>query len=138
MADVAHVYRVHAVVSGATSSPSPMDYATTAVTLFIDDPLAAGTMIKGMHISQLRKAVDAVRIAAGLTAYGMRPDGSGWAGYDPPAGTVTAAAVNDVRGALAEARLRLGRPALVYTSPLPASGSLVRTFHLQEIRSGVK
>jgi hypothetical protein len=63
---VAYLYQVRAVISsGCSSQPSNTDLATT--TSFTDNPLLARiTVIKAEHINELRVAVNAVRVTAGL------------------------------------------------------------------------
>jgi hypothetical protein len=81
-----YLYRVRAGVSSggtdASSGPSPIDYATVATNLFSDEPLVAGTTIKGIHMGELRQAIDAVRHAAGLNP--------AWSSYTAATGPVTA------------------------------------------------
>ena len=70
VADTAYLYRVRSVdgVSGATSFYSDPDLATTI--MFTDDPLAQSiTPVKAIHITELRTAVSAVRVLAGLAPF---------------------------------------------------------------------
>src|SRR5262245_23354890 len=54
-------------VSNLAPSWSNLDLATTVI--FTDDPLVAGsTVVKAVHVTELRIAVNAVRAAAGLSA----------------------------------------------------------------------
>lgn len=63
-----YVYRIQATGSGGgVSGFSNVDHATTIV--FTDDPLISGlTVVKAVHLAELRTAVNAMRDAAGLSA----------------------------------------------------------------------
>jgi hypothetical protein len=133
---VTYLYRVRAGVtsggSDATSNPSPFDYATVATTLFSDEPLAAGaTPIRGIHIGELRHAIDAVRIAAGLGAVFT---------YGPATGPVTASDNTTARQRLDEARFSLFGTGhnWPYTGEVPASNGQIWAIQLQQIRNGVR
>src|SRR5205814_7155205 len=93
-----YLYKVRAVDSlGAFSPYSSIDAATTLI--FTDDPLiTASTLIRAIHVTQLRTAVNAVRAAAGLTAAVFT---------DPTVTTgmyIRAVHINELRNALAAAR----------------------------------
>jgi YD repeat-containing protein len=134
-----YLYRVRAgVTSGgadATSDPSAIDYATVATTLFSDEPLAAGvTRIKGIHIGELRHAIDAVRHAAGLNA--------AWSpsSYAAATGPITANDNLTARNALDEARSSLFGPGhnWPYTGETPARNGKIWAYQIQQIRDGVR
>jgi hypothetical protein len=133
---VAYLYRVRAgVTSGGvdvTSTPSPIDYATVATTLFTDERLAAGvTRIKGIHIGELRHAIDAVRIAAGLSPVFS---------YGQATGPVTASDNTTARQRLDEARFSLFGAGhnWPYTGETPARNGKIWAYQLQQIRDGVR
>jgi hypothetical protein len=129
-ANRAFLYDVRAVLPFA-SPYGARDLATTVV--FTDPTLAVrSTTIKAAHVTQLRTAVNAVRVLAGL-APGT---------YTDPAITARmtkakAVHVTDLRTALAAARAALSLPAVTY-----ARGSLtaaeVRAQEIAELRNGVK
>jgi YD repeat-containing protein len=133
---VTYLYRVRAgVTSGgvdATSVPSPIDYATVATTLFTDEPLAAGvTLIKGIHIGELRHAIDAVRRATGTL-------GSAWSSYGAATGPVTASDNITARQRLDEATVILVGHGVFYTGEVPAANGRIWALQLQQIRDGVR
>ena len=73
VASRAYVYRVRAAGAGTPSPPSAADFATSFV--FTNDPIVPGvTMLKVVHLADLRAAVNALRTAAGLsqTTFRMR------------------------------------------------------------------
>ena len=134
---VTYLYRVIAGVTtnntDSTSPASDFDYATIASALFTDEPLVAGgTTIKGVHVGELRQAIDAVRLAANLPP--------AWSSHAPATGTVLASSFTDMRQRLDEARNQLfGRGhQLGYSPPAPASGGRINAFQLQEMREGVR
>lgn len=125
-----YFYRVRARNSTFTSSFSAMDAATTVS--FADDPLSTGTVVKAMHIDELRTAVLAFRSAAGVgtTSFTDNP---------LTAGTVIKAAhVTQLRSALDEARAAVGLSPLVYTDVITAASTIAKAVHVQELRNGVK
>jgi hypothetical protein len=125
-----YVYRVQAFGPGfPVNAISAPDIATTI--LFADDPLVAGsTLIKGVHLTDLRTAVNAVRAAAGMGTIAFT---------DPaPSGVIVKAShIQDLRSALDLARSTIGVPALTYSNPA-TSGTPIRAVDLTELRNGVK
>ena len=129
VANSAYLYRVRAVDSTATASAySNPDLATTI--LFTDDPLVpSSTIIKAVHLTQLRQAVTAVSVLAG-TGTPTFTDSS-------PAGVfIRLVHVTELRNALDPARGALGLPPLTYTSIM--IGSPVGATDFTELRNGVK
>jgi hypothetical protein len=130
-----YLYRVRIGVTAGgvdlTSSPSSLDYATVATTLFSDEPLVAGTApIKGIHIGEIRHAIDAVRHAANLSP--------AWSSYAPATGRVTAADNMTARQQLDQAVIALLGHGVVYTGETPATNGRIWTYQLQQIRDGVR
>src|SRR5581483_6780289 len=115
-----YLYAVRAVSnSQAVSSYSNYDLATTI--LFTDDPTGTQTVIKAIHIAQLRTAVNAVRAAAGLAAYTFT---------DPiVSGNVRSAHVTELRTAVSQARTALGVAAISFANPATA-GTVIRAADL--------
>jgi hypothetical protein len=102
-----------------------------ATTLFSDEPLVAGTTpIKGIHIGELRHAIDAVRSAANLISV--------WSSYAPATGWVTAADNMTARQQLDQAVIALIGHGVVYTGETPATNGRIWTYQLQQIRDGVR
>src|SRR5207253_9904309 len=122
-ANTTYLYRVGAVDSANhVSSPSQPDLATTIV--FTDEPLAAGTIVKALHFTELRTAIDAVRAAIG----------SGPATYTNAitmGGVIKAIDVTEMRSFLDSARSALFVPGVQYTDPsLNAGTTIIRAAHL--------
>lgn len=127
--DHAYLYRVRAATPQQTTAPSNVDLATA--TPFTDDPLVAGTtQMKWAHMSELRRAVDAVRALAQLPA----------ATYTNPGGagtTIGNADMQEVRAALAAARGVLGLPAATYTNTI-MTGGWMKAIDFQEVRMATR
>ena len=128
--NTAYIYFALATDGSVVSLPSFKDLATTIS--FTDDPLVPGvTVVKAVHLQELRTAVDAVRAAGGL----------GPATYTDPvaAGAIIKAIdITELRSALDQARLPLGLGQFVYTDPSLAAGAIIKAAHVQELRDGVK
>lgn len=133
LANTVYVYEVRAVDAGANPSPfGTPDAATTIV--FTDDPLVTGsTLIKAVHITQLRTAVNSLRACAGLPASTFT---------DPSLGIGTSVKKNhidELRSGMTAARSALGLPAIVFTDPTLTTGvTPVRKLHVSDLRTGVK
>ena len=124
----AFLYKVRASGPGGTSLPTSADLATTV--MFTDDPLTPGVTIKAEHVNQLRSAVTAVALLAGIAA----------PSYTDPSLALGVAAVHgtDMRGAIAAARLQLGLSAQTFTHTLVTGVTTVRAVDYDELRSGVR
>jgi hypothetical protein len=128
VANTTYLYRVRAIDGdGDPSAFSNIDAATTIV--FTDDPLIAlTTKVKAVHLTELRTAINAMRVAAGLATLGSDPTiaiGS----------AIQAQHITALRTALNAARAAADLPALTYTDPAPA---LIKAIHVQQLRNGVK
>jgi Bacterial Ig-like domain (group 3) len=125
-ANTAYVYQVRAiVVNGYTGPFSATDAATTVV---FTDPSLSGMTAKTVHITELRTAVNALRAAAGLTAWTFT-GGT----------TIQRIHIKELRDALDQARAVLLLPALTYTdNNLVAGTSKVKAAHVMEIRAGTQ
>jgi hypothetical protein len=130
-ANTTYLYKVRAINGGTMSAYTAIDPATTI--LFTDDPLNPGTVAKATHVSQLRTAVNAVRVAAGL---GALPFDATLASGGP----IKAVYINELRTALDAARLQIGLIAQGYTdSPTVAANvTPIRAAHITDLRTGVK
>jgi hypothetical protein len=100
---------------------------------FTDDPLVAGTtVVKAIHITELRSRINAVRAARGLPAYSFT---------DPTltAGTtvINGVHVGELRTAISEAYTAAGRSAPTFTDPTLDSTIAVRAVHITELRNAV-
>jgi hypothetical protein len=104
---------------------------SVAAPTFTDDPLVAGgTLVREVHVTELRTAINNYRAQASLGAYG-------W-GSTITAGTtaISAAQISELRTALTPALTAFSRTAS-YTNPL-ALGDLIQTIDIQELRNYLK
>jgi len=106
----------------------------TVGSAFTDDPLTAGaTVIKAVHLTELRTRIDATRIRYGLAAYG-------WTSATLTAGTsvITAAHVTELRTAVGAVYDLAGRARPTYTdATLTAGVTAVKAAHLTEVRNAL-
>jgi len=131
VANTAYLYKVVALNGGVPSPDSNVDLVTTI--LFTDDPLVvATTPLKGVHLMELRTAVNAVRTLAALSA-------AAWTDNAPAGVNIKAVHVTELRAALAAARTPLSLSALTFTDPtLTPGSSALKAIDFTELRSGVK
>ena len=130
-ANTTYLYKVRAVAAAGTSGFSLTDAATTI--LFTDTSLA-GVPIKAVHLTELRTAINAMRIAAGLDAiYFTNPTVA--------SGSMTVKRVHllELRAALNAARSALGLAALGYTNTtITARTTVISSAHVTELRAGTQ
>jgi hypothetical protein len=129
--NTAYLYKVRANAGATTTAYSAPDLATTVI---FTDPVLLGVTIKAVHITELRTAVNAVRVLAGMSLAAFT---------DPTitAGTtrVKAAHVNELRSNVDAARATLGLAALPpYTDPTLTTGTTVKAQHILDLRSRVQ
>lgn len=91
---------------------------------------AHGMAIEGLHIGELRRAVDEVRRAAGQSP--------AWSSYAPATGLVSFADVSTLRSSLDAACSTIRGTACSYTGPAPAVNGPVLAVQVQSIRDAVK
>jgi glucose/arabinose dehydrogenase len=111
------------------------DRACTAVfgAAFTDDPLLAGsTVVKTIHVTELRARIDALRSVVALPPFTWT-DATLLAG----ATTVRAVHVGEMRAALDEAFGAAGQPTPAYTDPALGPGAPIRAVHVAELRLAV-
>lgn len=125
-AGVTYLYNILDVT---TNTIGNNDYATTI--MFLNDPLVQRvTTVKAAHLTELRAAVNAVRVVAALPV-------TTWAEAAVPGLAIRASHITEMRTKLNEALLALGRFASFTDSSLSANMS-IRVAHIQEIREAVK
>jgi YD repeat-containing protein len=113
-------------------SPSMIPLPTDDPLVFTDDPLQAGvTVVKALHITELRAAVNQARARVGLPA-------ATWDEAVTAGVLIKAAHILELRTRLDQARAALGLGAASYSSPAPAIGGSVRAAHIQELRDRTK
>ncbi len=86
------------------------------------------TIVKAVHLTELRSAVDQARVHAGLSA-------ASWTESISSGVTlIKASHITELRARLAEARAALGLSAASYTDPNLTIGDLIKAAHIQELR----
>jgi N-acetylneuraminic acid mutarotase len=133
-ANTAYLYAVKAIDGGGNPTPfSSPDLATTV--MFTDSTLMVGsTLIKAVHITELRTAVDAVRTLAGIGGYSFT-DSTLRAGLT----MAYAVHITDLRTGLNAARTTLNLTPLVYTdTELTPNSTLIKAAHIDDLRNGVR
>ena len=108
---------------------SNRDLATLVT--FTDDPLGANgpTLIREIHIREIRTAINLVRHAAGLTDYAWTNTITAGVSY------VKAWDVTEMRNVLGDARSRLLLPPVI---PTYAQLIMIHAVDFQELRDGMK
>jgi hypothetical protein len=129
-ADTAYMYKVTSTDGVTESGFSNSDFATTVV--FTDSIAVNTTLIKAIHITQLRTAVNALRtLNGGQGAFGFT---------DAALASVNIKAVhmNELRTQLNNVRTALGASTLSFTDTVTAGTTLVKKVHVDELRAGVQ
>lgn len=126
----AYIYRVRAVDANQNSSNWSAPEAATAI-VFADDPLAVGTVVKSLHLDQLRTAVNAMLALAQLPSVTFSEPAAAGA-------PIRASHVLALREALSTARRYVGLSPLAFTDPVLEAGIPVKAIHLTELRQGCR
>jgi len=127
-----NVYRYSVRANNGTTFGPDSDPDSVLTTAFTDDPVVAGsTVVKAVHLIELRNAVNLMRSAAGLAS----------ATYtDPsPAGfSIKSIHLTELRNRLNEARVALGVAAQGFSDSPLAAGTTIKSAHIQELREAIK
>ena len=101
---------------------------------FTDDPLVPGTtVIRALHVLELRSRIDAVRVARGLVAFTWTDPT-----LTPGATIIKAQHVIDLRSALAAAYVAAALTPPTYTDAILTTGTTSpRAVHIAELRAAV-
>jgi len=127
--NTAYMYRVRARLPNGATGLSDFELATTVG--FTDDPIVPGTTpFRAVHLTELRRAVSAVRALAGLPALTFSSDAV-------PGATVRAAHIAELRTALDPALSSLALAPQPYSEPVAAAG-LIKASHIEELRSRLR
>jgi hypothetical protein len=138
-APVAYLYHVIQVGSGSGDSPPSLpDYAVTATVLFAENIVTGKTPVRGSHVQELRKAIDALRSLASLPAYMTPTYTDGWPDYNAPTGPVLASHQTAMRTALDQAVFNLTQQHPAYTGTTLGAGVGIFAYHMTQLRSAVK
>jgi len=102
---------------------------------FTDDPVAAQiTVVKAIHVFELRAAINTVRASRGLAPFAWTD-----AIIAPGVTSVRAVHLTELRTALNQAYQAAGRAVPTYTDPAVGSGiTAIRASHLNELRAAVR
>jgi triacylglycerol esterase/lipase EstA (alpha/beta hydrolase family) len=127
-----YIYQVQSVNFTSSSTLSSGDLATTVI--FTDGTLIGGSSsigIRRVHFEELRTAVNAVRVLAGLGTFSFTD--SSLNGL-----TVKATHLNELRIALLEARNALGLATPAYADSTVATGTTIKAVHISQLRANVQ
>ena len=132
-APVTYVYYVLAVDPGSPGERSlrgAFDHATGGTTLWAQTIVQYVSLVRGGDIQELRRAVDAFRVAAGLPP--------SFSGSTTPTGPISAANLSALITAFNQARA--GKyPPFAYTGvPPPAPGGWILREHIQQLRDALQ
>ena len=110
-------------------------FATSIGSTFVDDPLVPRvTVIKAVHVTDLRLAIDQERTRRGLGAFSWTDPV-----LTPGITVISRLHLVEMRLALNQAYAAASRTSPTYTDPVIAAGSLpVRTVHIQELRAAIR
>ena len=112
--------------------PNMIPWPPDAPLVFTDDPLEVGvTVMRALHITELRDAINLVRVRAGLAA-------ASWDEAVAPGVPIRAAQILELRARLDDARIALGMSGGSYSGPPPSIGGSIRAAHVRELRERVK
>jgi hypothetical protein len=118
-------------VSGSSGT---VDSSTATVTVLFTDPslTAQQSVLRAVHMSELRLRIDALRVRYGYQAYQWTDD--------PLVGVVVKALhLTEIRAALADAYGAAGVSPPSYTDPVPLSGATpIRAIHILELRAAIE
>ncbi|HKR62459.1 MAG TPA: hypothetical protein VJZ00_01905, partial [Thermoanaerobaculia bacterium] len=131
-ANTSYLYAVKAIDAGAfQSNLSAPDLATTI--LFTDPTITSeSTLVKTVHITELRSAIAAVRTLAGLGSVSYTDPT-----LTPGVTTPKPAHITELRSALDAARSALSLPAISYTDPTITAGTtVIQAAHVNNLRDG--
>lgn len=113
--------------SGELESLASAPVEVSSSRVFTDDSLVPGsTVIKAVHLVEVRDSVNALRTRASLMPVA-------WTDVAASGLTIKAVHIIELRNALTPALTALGRTA-TYTDPSLTSGNVVKAIHIQEIR----
>jgi hypothetical protein len=99
---------------------------------FTDHGLPAFTVVRAVHLTELRSRIAAVRSRLGLASFAFTDTSL--------TGQVTeirAQHILELRSAISEASQAAGLAPLVFTDPLLAAGTIIRAVHINELRAAL-
>jgi len=130
-----NVLTVTARDAAGNTGTATLTVTLTASFTFTDDPLTAqNTLIKGVHIVELRAAINSARMARGLPSFD-------WTDPTLTPGSIPVTVVHliELRTALNQAYQAAGRTPPAYTdATVVAQQAVIRAIHLTELRAAVR
>jgi hypothetical protein len=130
---ITYLYRVRAAdAADAVSGFSNLDPATTIQ--FVNDPIVPGVRtIRAVHLTQLRAAINAFRLTAGLSPIPADPS------INTAGSPVLATPVTTLRTALNEARTAVGLSPVAFSDgTLTPAVTVIKAVHVMQLRNGVR
>ena len=119
---------------GSRSGPTAFSDPDTATTIVFTDPaLNSSVVVKGVHLSEVRRAVNAMRAAAGLPATNFADTP-----ITPGATVIKELHITQARSALSDARTAIGLPGIAYTDGTLTAGTAVKGVHFAQLREGTR
>lgn len=128
--------RASATNFGGTAEAADLTFTSAACSGFTDDPLTPqSTMLKAVHLTELRARIDALRARFGLTAFA-------WTDSLLAGGLARAIHVQELRTALRAAYAAAIAAALPVTQPSFAddplsAGTPIKALHIEQLRAAV-
>jgi fibronectin type III domain protein len=130
-ANSAYEYEVQSVDTSNHSSAFTAPDLTTTVAFF-DDPLQPGTMVRAVHVTDVRRAVDAVRTFAAMGAVS-------WTDLSPAGLKIRAVHIDELRSNLTAALTNLGYTPPSFTdASLQAGITTIKRVHIMELRNATR
>lgn len=118
-------------VDGSVTLSSDLNCVAKFRSPFTDAVLSPGaTLVKAIHITELRHRIDSLRLANGLTAFG-------WTDFALAGVQIRALHLQELRTALGQAYGAAGRSQPAYTDSAPLNGVFVKAVHIAELRTAV-
>jgi hypothetical protein len=130
-----NVLTVTARDAAGNSGTDTLTVTLTASLTFTDDPLAAqSTLVKTVHIVELRAAINSARLARALPVFDWT-DPTLTLGSTP----VKAVHLTELRIALNQAHQAVGRTPPIYTDATVVAGqAVIEAIHLNELRAALR
>jgi RHS repeat-associated protein len=119
----------------SANAKSARNHATapymTGPPTFTDDPLTTSAIMKAIHVTELRDAINSLRLRAGLLSVT-------WAEAVSAGVAIKASHITEMRTGLEQARTALTLSPTTYTDPSLPAGTVIKAAHIQEIRDSLK
>lgn len=128
---VGHSY-IYEVRARKASGVSPFSNRDAATLVAFTDPMLTGVVVKAVHVTELRAAVNALQLVAEHTTSAYTNPALG--GLNPAVIDVT-----ELRTRLNAALVGVGIQARTFTDPsITAGTTVIRAIHLEELRDALK